>query len=371
MERDRVLWEKRMMGSVAVYNQGYLWFFNDQQNVLMKLNLQNWGIEVVYGLKGYEPSVDSATDRLILDENTIYKLEIAGKRILVCNLEDKACRYVEIGCYYQDWGNFAGFAKYEDYIYIFPRFLRDITKVSTSNWEVFKVKQPYLYDYDIGNEEEVFFCSVQRDHDMWLFSRSKRIVIQYDMRDDSICLKYLPEEIQFCIDVVTEKNDFYILDTNNVVFKWNVESNSVDLQWENSNLYQLDMKFGKLLVTKNKFVVMPSLGADILIIDRKTKEMIVNKAYPCDFQYLASPKWTKYISYCEDCEYFYFPMRSANYILTINKETGSLAWHKPHFLDKEKYAAYLDYEQKVIIEKKWEIEEFLNYIKKNNCEDAN
>ena len=358
-----VLWEKRLMASVAVYSHGYIFFFNEQQNVLMKLNPQDWNVEIICDLRGYDPDNDSATGHLIMDENTIYKLELAGKRVLACNLENKLCKYVEIGCHYQDWGNFAGFAKYKDNLYIFPRFLRDITKVSTISWKVLKVEQSYLYNQDISETEEVFFCSVQREHDMWLFSRSKRIVIQYDMRDDSAHLKFLPEEIQFCIDVVVEDDDFYILDTNNSVFKWNVEKNSADLQWKNLYSSQMKMEFGKLIVMKNRFIIMPSLGSNILIINRENNEMMINEIYPDDFQYVAPENWAKYINFCEDDKHFYFPMRSANYILTIDKEEGMLSWHKPHFSNLTDYYLCLKkYSKKVMIENDLKLEDFFMYI---------
>lgn len=360
-----LLWEKRLMASATVYCQGCIWFFNEQKNVMMKLNPQDWTVEIVCGLNRYEPDNDSSTDSLIEDSGILYKLELTGKRVLVCDIESKMCYYVEIDCNYSDWGNFSGFAKHGNNLFIFPSFLKPITKITIPDLTVSKIEQNYLQYKDVGNEK-IFCRSIQREHEMWLFSRSRRIVLRYDMRNDTACLEYLPQRIEYCIDVVAEYNDFYILDTNNAVFKWNVENNSVDLQWENSNFFGRKREFGKLIVTKNRFLLLPSLGSDILIINRGNNKMIINEDYPDDFKYLAPENWAKYLGCCEDKQYFYFPMRSANYILLIDKESGILSWHKPQIFNKEDYSSYMNYSNGALCENTWRIEDFL--LKVANCD---
>lgn len=370
MNRDKLFWEKRMMASAAAYNQGYLWFFNEQQNVLMRLNPQNWQIDIICGLQGYRPEPYDSCDRIIAEEDNIYRLDLKGKNVLLCNLKNNSCFYSEIDCHYKDWGNFAGFTKFGEFLYVFPRFSKDITKISVVDGAVLKIEQTYLYDQGMQDMEEVFWGSVQEKNYVWLFSRTKKIVLQYDMSNDTAELRRLPNEISYCIDVVRGSDDLYILDGTYSIYRWNMESNQVELQWKNTNRNMSKLDYHKLVMTENRFIIMPALGKDILIVNRANKEMTIYETYPDDFQYISPSNWSKYLGFCEDDKRFYFPMRSANYLLTINKEDGTLSWHKPYLVNATDYITYMDYEDGVTVEDRWSLEDFLLRVLKTDRNDV-
>ena len=90
----------------------------------------------------------------------------------------------------------------------------------------------------------------------------------------------------------------------------------------------------------NSLIVFPAMDEDINIVDLASKEIKVYQGYPSDFEYQAAGwgwtyGWSQYFGYCEDEDYYYFAMRSANYVLKVNKENGEFIWIKPNIPSRE------------------------------------
>lgn len=305
---------------------------------------------------------------IIVDDNEIYVLEQDGNRMMRINTENEDCRYYNISCQKNPWGNYAAYAKYENYIYIFPKCIDHIVKVNLETDSITQesglyteVREQYK---DMARMEDFEYFSYGKmfEGTMWLFRKGEREVFAYDMRTENWRSYCMPLKVDHCVDVKKEGTLFYILSSEGKIYTWNAEKDEMRLWADCSN--EIDNStFVRLVLTNKRIVVLPSRANDIYLISKENGEKTVYRDYPEGFEYCSSDVWAKYWDCCEDENNYYFAMRSSMFILCINKEEGELKWIEMILPPDEKILGRYVEQEKVLTETEWSLIGFLNYLK--------
>lgn len=361
--------DRRKLFSVGIMVKDDMWFFTSLTNDLMKINLANGQTFYITDISGYQPENDSDTDFLLYEDGKIYKLEKKGERILEYDISKNACRYIEIGFPFKDWGNFVAFGKYKDYLYIFLRMEEAVVQIDLMTEKVRKLSYSYRGNNGVKDRDSQCFCrACQVGNVMWLFSNTMKTILAYNMENNRCDAFNLSQTIDGCIDVVWKDSKFYILSKQYKVFEWNIDLDMIELVADFEEAYVDTTMWGRLVVTDITYILLPCLSNEILLLNRKGKgKKEIYHSYPSDFGYHAPEDWSKYIRPCEDENNYYFPMRSANYILKIGKKTGELTWIKP-YVDNEKegvqyYYSYYRKKNQILSDKSYLLSEYIDAIK--------
>lgn len=203
---------------------------------------------------------------------------------------------------------------------------------------------------------------------MWLFQRSGELVVEYDLESDTWREFELSIRIRECVHVTVYAGYMYILSAEGKIYRWNRKDNIAEEIADCRSTSRMDFVFSRIAVTDKGIFLLPLYGEEIFYIDLKTKNVKKYDSYPEDFRY-CELSWSKYYGYCEDDNQYYFAMRSANYILTINKRDGIEKWVKAKLSSYEEYKkVYFSYNRKLLCETEYSIEDILSYMKKEYVE---
>lgn len=366
MERYSVNHRRKLFSEGVMVNND-MWFFTSLTHELMKINLFNGQASYIIDVGGYQPEKDSDTDFLIYEDQKIYKLETKGKRILEYSISKNVCRYIEIGFSYQEWGNFVAFGKYQNYLYVFLRMEEAVVQIDLITEKVRKLSYHYFRDSvrEKGTEVPKCFCrACQVGNVMWLFSNTMKTILAYNMENNRCDAFNLSQTIDGCIDVVWKDSKFYILSKQYKVFEWNIDLSTIEVMADFEEEHSDITMWGRLVVTDTTYILLPCLSNEILLLNRTGEgKREIYHSYPSDFGYYAPENWSKYIRPCEDENNYYFPMRSANYILKIGKKTGELTWIKPYVdNEKEGFQYYYRKNNQILFDNIYSLSEFMNRI---------
>ena len=361
--------DKRSLFSSCVLVKDAIFTFTQSGNLPVKIDLNSREMRYVDDLTGYRPFI---SEDILTDGKYIYAFSLNGKNLLRWDLLNKCCSYFEIDCGKREWGNYAAIAKYEEFIYIFPKYSEQLIKFNVETGALQRDKNLYMkiYTQFKGLEEYNYFeCGCQFGNLVWLFQEQKNMIIMYDMKSDTWKEYKLSLKVRHCVHMVLYLGNIYILDSCGKIYFWNIETHFIELLIDYSAMSNSSTEFGRIAVTNNKIYMLPALGKDIVCMFLMTKEIEIYQNYPIQFQYLASDSWSKYQGYCEDSDYYYFAMRSANFILAINKRSGQEYWMKinPPLLSNW-FDAFSNYYKNVVYEEIDSIKELLNHI---NFYDSN
>ncbi len=128
------------------------------------------------------------------------------------------------------------------------------------------------------------------------------------------------------------------MSSDNELLKIDFESEEQKILWQFKNNPQIIF----LCATERNIWLLPSLGEEIYIYSFADESMLEYSNYPQDFKYKTNRGWSKYYGYTENEGRYFWAMRAANYILTINKENGTGAWFQPKGVkaeDRKKWPA--------------------------------
>ena len=361
--------DKRSLFSSCVLVKDAIFTFTQSGNLPVKIDLNSREMRYVDDLTGYRPFI---SEDILTDGKYIYAFSLNGKNLLRWDLLNKCCSYFEIDCGKKEWGNYATIAKYEEFIYIFPKYSEQLIKFNVETGALQRDKNLYMkiYTQFKGLEEYNYFeCGCQFGNLVWLFQEQKNMIIMYDMKSDTWKEYKLSLKVRHCVHMVLYLGNIYILDSCGKIYFWNIETHFIELLIDYSAMSNSSTEFGRIAVTNNKIYMLPALGKDIVCMFLMTKEIEIYQNYPIQFQYLASDSWSKYQGYCEDSDYYYFAMRSANFILAINKRSGQEYWMNinPPLLSNW-FDVFSNYYKNVVYEEIDSIKELLNHI---NFYDSN
>lgn len=344
--------------------QGRIYALTDFTKTPIIIDSDGSRMMLINNVSGYKML---SADHMLNDGEHVIALETNGKRLMRYNREEGTCYYYEINCGKEEWGNYAASAIYENKIYIFPRYADEVIKVHLDTEKT--EHRPGLslnitYEGDNQQEGSCFWNGLQVDHYVWLFQEKGKQAVSYNLCNEVWTIYELPLCINECVHVLLYHDLFYILSAEGKIFVWNRSENNMELLADCNVQKKDEERFSRLAVTDKNIFVLPCIGKDIYIVDPNTKNIKIYSDYPKDFRYCAPETWSKYFGYCENQTDYYFAMRSANYILCVNKRNGKERWIQPETPCIEEYYDVLKmYSQNILDEKCWSLDELISCIK--------
>lgn len=337
--------------STCALVQGSVIAFTSMSRMPVMADLDTGQMTVLDGLKNYDSTFQAG--RMIKSGSDIYVLETNGNRLMRYSICDKSCQYYVVACGNRSWGNYAAVAERGRYIYIFPAYVDGIIKFDTESGSVQREK---------GLPNIVFKCGCKLENTMWLFGDKGDKVAAYDMECGAWKEHKLSVRISDCVHVAGYKGRLYILSAEGRVYCWDVKSNIIKKMADCSGAGTVDA-FVRIAVTDKRIYLLPSLSRDILFIEPESGWVKKYESYPDDFQYCGPDKWSRFYDYCENKENYYFAARSANYILILNKQSGTEKWVGLVSAPCKDYVrACLEYHGSMLKEAECDLESWVHYL---------
>ena len=333
MGRKANLQKKYKFSSGVVINNS-MYFFTERENVLMEMDLRSLKIKYSKKFVDCNRELVSGTDSLRSLDNRIFRLDLSGKYLEEFSLEEKKYKKVEININDKDWGNFVAVEVMEPFIYIFPRWRKEVIKISLNSYEVETI---FLKKNQIKFNG---YSTAYRDgNKIWLFETGNKNVEIFDMEKDMSIKSNLPDEIQDCISVCKGENALYILTSYNQIYIWKQDEEVCNLMWRGKECYKSKKYFRDMILIQKNLILLPFWGIDVVIVNCEDNKDWVYITYPKDFTYDII-KGGKYLNRFEDNNCFYYPMRVSNYIMKINKNNGRISWEKPEVPSEEEQCEF-------------------------------
>lgn len=366
--------ERESLFSTCILVDGTLYSFLSFKNIPIMGDLNTGTITLLGDLVDYDPTFSA--DSMLNTKDTIFALELNGKRLMKWSIKDKKCRYFNIDCDRADWGNYAAFSCYGKYLYIFPTYADGIVKIDLEEERVEKDKSLYqkirAYQTSKNQREEDTYVwrGCQAKNVVWLFQKQGRLAVAYDMITDTWKEYELSVEMKDCEHVVHYMDKLYLLSATGKVYCWDRVDESIEEIANCSSKNINNIEFARIAVTDKRIFVLPALGNEIYCIDANTRQVEKYNSYPKDFRYCAPEMWGKYYGYCEDDEHYYFAMRSMNYILVLDKRDGEEKWIKPKLPFYEGFCSkFMKYHKYMFTETEFGLESILTYLQKNSLDN--
>ncbi|MCI5877861.1 MAG: hypothetical protein MRZ93_05540 [Lachnospiraceae bacterium] len=337
-----------------------MYFCMAGHEVLLKYDLNQGTTSVVAKIEMEEKKLDSIV-MMQSDAEYIYMLEMNGERLVRYSLTTWQYDTIRLSCNQDRYNNFAAMGKYEHDIFIFPRCADYIVKIEDGQKAVRVGEKLYKELNEMQYNAPFFSYGVQKGNDMWLVREKGQILVRYQMDSDQYTIYDCPQLTGACIQIFAYEDRIYILSTAGKVYEWDMEEKKIE---ELLDLKAREGQYARLVVLKDKIIILPQSGEDIWLFDLTDKSLSKYDSYPADFKYQIPGDGTKYSNYCENDEGYYFAQQSANYILCINKQTESIEWKKLSFDENavERYMAQDDIDHEGIIK----LEEYLDWIIKKD-----
>lgn len=313
--------DKFLFSSCTLFNEK-LFFIEVCTGLPALMDLKNGDVNYCNIIHGYiyRPGGDTV-DYIDCHQQKIYILEQSGKNLVILDFEKNECCYKKLDCDYFPWGNFAAFEKYNSDYYIFPKYGNEILAVNTNNDEITKLATGLL---GIGEPR----CCCRAGNIVWILPEGKRVIGAFDLACQSMKIYKFKENIERIVDAICIDENIFFLNLFGIIYKWNTNKKQIEII-ETLKTKKIEKDFViKIIYAGNKLIVFPLYAADIKILDLSTDEMKIYRGYPSDFMY-QKLEWSQYFHYCEDEFYYYFAMRSANYVLKVDKQSGEFIWLKP------------------------------------------
>lgn len=322
-------------------------------------DLHTGKVTLLKNVKDYDMSFYA--DSMLSDGDNIFVLELNGKRMLKYSINESTCQYFDIGCHGRDWDNYAAFAQWDKYLYVVPRYIDGLMKIDSESGEAQKERTADLKANK--NDASFFWCGCQSGNRIWLLKKTGTILVAYDMEKNIWKEFELSVSFNNCAHMTQYGKKIYMLSSEGNVCCWDMEKRELKLLTDSCEDAKGKDIFSRIVVTDKKIFLLPSFGKDIFTIDLETKQTEKYASYPSDFLYCGCKEWSKYYGYCEDDNYYYFAMRSMNYILILDKRNGRENWIKPQLPSyKDVIATYMKYDSEVACEMECSMDDILNYV---------
>lgn len=328
MDKDSFTFQKYLF-SAGVIIDHTIYFFPDDENTIMKINMDNWKMEYFDKFTNRYGSFWGRADNLKAVGKTIFKLTLDGSFIEVLSIEDGMYTKIPIYIGKRIWGNYAGFEAGRNHIYIIPRWERRVIQIEAFHFKKKEINLAPEYGMKVPVKQFTQFAAVYMEGcTLWLFEAGNKQVDRLDIEKNIWIFYVLPIDIGNCADVCRGNECFYILTESNCLYIWNPKTNYCELFWKDEKYCVMARYFGKvLMIQQQKIILLPTFGDDIVSIDIQCGKCACYDGYPQDFIYLDN-KNGKYTNRFEDADYYYYPMWMSNYLLKINKKSGKIIWQK-------------------------------------------
>lgn len=329
----------------CIYKNNKIYFFDVNNIIPMSLDLdseQCLALPIINWERFRQNRFDLETEF----GNCLYALEIAGEYMCQYQLETGYIKYIKIDCNFRIDGNFALLDAYEECIYIFDRF-GGVTVYDTVTEKIAKLQ------IGVNVSEMITGCRCKDKY--FLFSHNGKEIIEFDTKSNQWKHRNdigLP--VKNIVHVVSDENFIYILSENGMLVIWDMKTR-IEMINDAVEYYKKERAACRICLTKDSFVILPSLTEDILLINRQTHIVSKMENYPVDFRYDETKKhWAKYVGYCESDTDYFFANRTSGYVLKISKLNAEITWIKSEIAIKEQFC--YEIENRVVYEKKGYLE---------------
>ena len=273
----------------------------------------------------------------------IYIVENRRKKVACYDIKNDECKFYDLAgkWYTLSVPNYTLATIFEDNIYIFPRFDKEIMIFSLANncmkdsfgLSIGDISVP---SNDILAEDPVsaaIFSNAKRlGENVFLTCDVLKKIVVFNFWGRFILYKDYPVGLEQCADFIIKDDILYFLSVYGDVYSYNMASE----EWNIISVHGDKFEFGRFLVTDSNICLLPCLGNDILLYDIAGKEFNRYDNYPEDFVYaLRYPGMAKFFGRCEDDEWYYMAMCAQNYMLKVSKRTGEFRWIKPKNIPHE------------------------------------
>lgn len=339
----RIRDQKNLFPACITDDNEKLYYVTHVEHAIKELDLKNLKSRYIDNPENYVPTEWIGVDKLLIAQNALYLFEQNGKRLLEYSLSNKSSRCYKLKYGMFDCDNWAICVIYNNMIFAFSSFANIVTKIDLKNGRVeekeelcsnisyvFQAEKSYTYSKDAELEipHKLYSCGCEIDHNVWLFTERKGVVLNYELSTGN-CTQYsLPRNINGCTHAMWSEGIFYILSTEGNLYSWNIIDDKTEMIFDSKGRYSYPY-FGKIAVTDTNIWMLPCLGEDICIVNLKNGRNNIYSEYPKDFNYFEECERSKYFGYSDDKDKYYFAMHSANYILVIEKASGKGKWLRP------------------------------------------
>lgn len=356
--------DRRMLFSACALRKGKIYGFTDFGAIPVEVDLMSEELSYVNGLQNYQLF---HADTMLNVGDSLLAFELNGERMMLYDLKKKECFYYHVGCDKTQWDNYAAFGVYKEEVYIFPTYANEIIKINMKSGNIQKDGRLYLEINEHKNQKEqedssYFYCGCQVDNIIWLFQKKGRLAVTYDLKTGTWKKYTLLVQIDSCVHAIHYADKLYLLSSEGKIYCWDMKDDSLELVMDCSSSDTDSSTFARIAVTDKNIFLLPALGEDIFCMDLSTKHIEKYENYPDGFEYCCPEVWSKYFGYSEDEENYYFAMRPANFMLSVNKKTGKEKWIKFKLPSWEEYIRmYIKYNKSLLSEKECRIDDVLNY----------
>lgn len=300
--------------------QGELFMVGVIGGALAKMCLKDGKISYYGDLEGFIPEErEPVIDYMDYFEDKVIALNSRNDTLVVFDLEQHCCRYVLVGCKYQDWTNYVAMERYGSDYYIFPKYKN---KILCFHMEKNRLKESsgYLRDFD------ELQCACRVKNDIWILPKDTNVIYCYNLPSGKVSLYRLGREISECVHAIFYNGNIYILNMYGVIYKWNTARMELSSITDAETEHTIQESMNRIIGAGNKLILLPAYGDDIKILDIVTEKVEIYRDYPADFWRVTD--WLKFYGYCEGENKYYIATCFGNYLLQIEKKTGRMAWLK-------------------------------------------
>lgn len=306
----------------------------------------------------------SNVDTMISDNENLYMLEISGRYLVKYSLKTDQYERIDIFCDMEKYWNFAGMAIYKNKVFVFPRFAEAIIELDVNNQHVYKETALYKDLASMNYEEGPFFSwGIQNKNEMLLIGEKGKLVVKYRLDTAEYRIYLLPNLKEKCLSATLSGDTMYLLGRLGKIYSWRIEAPDVE---EIVDLKSDDEEYARIIVVNETAFILPQLGEKILLLSLRTKDIRIFDEYPEDFVYQTPKNWSKYCNYCEDDQYYYFAMQSANYMLCIDKANECIKWLKITIPFSEEQTVFYMSNNKILDEKRASLSGYLSLLEQKH-----
>jgi len=319
--------------SYGFIKNGYIHGIADEEKLLMKYDIANNEIKICPQINNmdyieYYVAINQYVIALSKNGKKLYSFEVGYDSFIE--------RKIDVTI--DEYGNYAAITSFNNNAFIFTR----------------KKRKVYIYD-PINNQlkcndlNQEMLLGVNIDEITWLITSDGKHFVKYDMKKEVYDVVDIDIAITNISHLTTDGIYIYILQVDGSIWRFSTST------YEISSIYKSESNkcVGRLIILKDKYIELPSIGEDIYIIE--PTGTVVYQSYPDDFKYIGNSAWSKYTDSFIYNNTMYFANRSGNYILKIDVKDGEIGWIKPKLPSHEDYVKavmknnYFIYEGKILL----------------------
>lgn len=294
-----------------------LFFFDDILGTPRIYDLDKNEISLNDALVPFAISAHDPFERIFKVQDNIIAVDVPAKHVYKANFSNGKYEAANIPGEKKTWGNFSGVHLNESELLLFMRNSRQV--------HVFDICNLSCTTKTIDFEA---FTSRLIGDKVWLIPWKGDAFASVDIRNFDV-ITYKPGiSLESACCVRGSNNTIYIYDRCGKLFVID-ENNPYDLK-----TIDVPPNKGIIELTEKSIVLLPATDCDdIYIINRNSYDIRVFDEYPENFAYLGPKEWTVFAPGIEWKNKIVFPLRSANYMLFIDKLNDEFIWKKPLIRD--------------------------------------